>query len=159
MAEKTIAVKIPVGRPAYVQTSEVRYDAKGCWLGREVILFQETFSKGKRSVFSKFLAVLSVVVSVSISRTLCKLASIQQAALKAIRNSAVAANNELYGRERRCIRMPDIDIHDPKYRFDERVQRLIGRGRTKHEAEEIVEFVIRTKEGLTKSELKDSVEP
>ena len=45
MAEKTIAVKIPVRRPAYVQTSEVRYDAKGCWLGREVILFQETFSK------------------------------------------------------------------------------------------------------------------
>jgi transcription initiation factor IIE alpha subunit len=40
-----------------------------------------------------------------------------------------------------------------------RVQRLIGRGRTKHEAEEIVEFVIRTKEGLTKSELKSSVEP
>jgi transcription initiation factor IIE alpha subunit len=40
-----------------------------------------------------------------------------------------------------------------------RVQRLIGRGRTKHEAEEIVEFVIRTKEGLTKSELRSSVEP
>jgi len=55
--------------------------------------------------------------------------------------------------------MPDIDIHDPKYRLDERVQRLIGRGRTKHEAEEIVEFVIRTKEGLTKSELRSSVEP
>ena len=55
--------------------------------------------------------------------------------------------------------MPDIDLHDPKYRFAERVQRLIGRGRTKHEAEEIVEFVIRTKEGLTKSELRSSVEP
>jgi hypothetical protein len=41
---KTIAVKIPVGRPAYIQTSEVRYDAKGCCLGREVILVQETFS-------------------------------------------------------------------------------------------------------------------
>ena len=56
-------------------------------------------------------------------------------------------------------RRGEIDIHDPKYRFDERVQRLIGRGRTKHEAEEIVEFVIRTKEGLTKSELRSSVEP
>jgi hypothetical protein len=47
-------------------------------------------------------------------------------------------------------RRGEIDIHDPKYRFDERVQRLIGR---------IVEFVIRTKEGLTKSELRSSVEP
>jgi hypothetical protein len=39
-----------------------------------------------------------------------------------------------------------VDIHDPKYRFDERVQRLINRGRTKEEAEDIVKDVILTKE-------------
>ena len=40
----------------------------------------------------------------------------------------------------------DIDFTDPKWRYDERVQRLVNRGRTEKEAKEIVEEVIRTKE-------------
>lgn len=40
----------------------------------------------------------------------------------------------------------EIDFTDPKWRYDERVQRLMNRGRTKEEAEEIVRDVIRTKE-------------
>ena len=40
----------------------------------------------------------------------------------------------------------EIDIHDPKYRYNERVKRLVARGRTEEEAREIVEEVIRTKE-------------
>lgn len=39
------------------------------------------------------------------------------------------------------------DLHDPKYRFRERVQRLVNlHNRTRKEAEEIVTTVIRTKE-------------
>ena len=39
-----------------------------------------------------------------------------------------------------------IDFTDPKWRFAERVQRLVDRGRTREEAEEIVKTVITTKE-------------
>jgi hypothetical protein len=39
-----------------------------------------------------------------------------------------------------------IDLKDPKWRFEERVQRLENRGRTRKEAEEIVKYVIETKE-------------
>lgn len=39
-----------------------------------------------------------------------------------------------------------IDLTDPQWRFAERVQRLVDRGRTKKEAEEIVRTVIETKE-------------
>jgi hypothetical protein len=44
-----------------------------------------------------------------------------------------------------------VDIHDPKYRFEERVKRLVeayedSRGITRAVAEEIVKFVIDTKE-------------
>jgi len=38
------------------------------------------------------------------------------------------------------------DLSDPKWRFDERVKRLVDRGRTKEEAEDIVRTVITTKE-------------
>ena len=45
----------------------------------------------------------------------------------------------------------EIDIHDPKYRFEERVTRLVeayedSRGITRAVAEEIVRKVIETKE-------------
>lgn len=40
----------------------------------------------------------------------------------------------------------EIDFTDPKWRYDERVKRLVARGRTKEEAEEIVKEVILTKE-------------
>jgi hypothetical protein len=39
-----------------------------------------------------------------------------------------------------------VDFSDPQWRFEERVQRLVDRGRTKTEAEEIVRTVITTKE-------------
>ena len=39
-----------------------------------------------------------------------------------------------------------INIHDPQYRYEERVKRLMDRGRTQREAEEIVTTVILTKE-------------
>lgn len=39
-----------------------------------------------------------------------------------------------------------IDFNDPKYRFAERVKNLIKKGRTKEEAEEIVQTVITKKE-------------
>jgi predicted Ser/Thr protein kinase len=39
-----------------------------------------------------------------------------------------------------------IDFTNSKYRFDERVERLVNRGRTKKEAEEIVKWVIEHKE-------------
>jgi predicted Ser/Thr protein kinase len=39
-----------------------------------------------------------------------------------------------------------IDFTDPKWRFEERVERLVNRGRTKKEAEEIVKWVIEHKE-------------
>jgi predicted Ser/Thr protein kinase len=39
-----------------------------------------------------------------------------------------------------------IDLKDPKWRFKERVDRLVNKGHTQKEAEEIVERVIRTKE-------------
>jgi hypothetical protein len=39
-----------------------------------------------------------------------------------------------------------IDFADPKWRFEERVARLMNRGRTKEEAEEIVRYVIEHKE-------------
>jgi hypothetical protein len=38
------------------------------------------------------------------------------------------------------------DYTDPKWRFDERVQNLMNRGRTQQEAEQIVKYVIDTKE-------------
>ena len=41
-----------------------------------------------------------------------------------------------------------IDFTDPKWRFKERVQRLVDRGRTRKEAEEIVKYVIETKEEI-----------
>lgn len=40
----------------------------------------------------------------------------------------------------------EIDVHDPKYRFDERVRNLVAKGRTQQEAEVIVTTVITTKE-------------
>lgn len=40
-----------------------------------------------------------------------------------------------------------IDYSDPKWRFAERVKRLIAKGLTKQEAEETVKRVIETKEG------------
>lgn len=41
----------------------------------------------------------------------------------------------------------EIDLQDPKYRFKERVMRLMNaHNRTQSEAEEIVQTVIRTKE-------------
>ena len=39
-----------------------------------------------------------------------------------------------------------IDFADPKYRFEERVKRLIDKGCTKEEAETIVKYVILNKE-------------
>lgn len=39
-----------------------------------------------------------------------------------------------------------VDFTDSKWRFDEQVKRLVNRGRTKEEAEEIVKTVITTKE-------------
>jgi hypothetical protein len=53
----------------------------------------------------------------------------------------------------------DIDIHEGKYRFEERVQHLVLKGRTEDEAKKIVEWVIRTKENpLTTSETGSTVE-
>lgn len=40
----------------------------------------------------------------------------------------------------------EIDFVDPKWRFAERVENLIKKGRTREEAEEIVKIVITTKE-------------
>ena len=40
-----------------------------------------------------------------------------------------------------------IDFNAPKWRFDERVNNLVKKGRTKEEAEEIVREVILAKEG------------
>jgi len=42
-----------------------------------------------------------------------------------------------------------IDYLDPKWRFEERVERLIRKGCTREEAEAIVRNVIETKEGGT----------
>lgn len=42
--------------------------------------------------------------------------------------------------------MESVDIYDPKFRFEERVQHLVAKGRTREEAEEIVKTVITTKE-------------
>lgn len=39
-----------------------------------------------------------------------------------------------------------LDFADPKWRFAERVINLMNRGRTKEEAEDIVKYVIETKE-------------
>ncbi len=39
-----------------------------------------------------------------------------------------------------------VDYNDAKWRFDERVNNLVKKGRTKEEAEEIVRYVIETKE-------------
>lgn len=39
-----------------------------------------------------------------------------------------------------------IDFSDPKWRLEERVQNLMNRGRTREEAEDIVKYVIETKE-------------
>lgn len=45
-----------------------------------------------------------------------------------------------------------IDFTDPKYRFDERVKRLMDKhGRTKQEAEDMVKYVIETKENCNDS--------
>lgn len=41
---------------------------------------------------------------------------------------------------------PHIDFANPKWRFKERIQRLIAKGRTPEEAEEIVVRVITEKE-------------
>ena len=38
------------------------------------------------------------------------------------------------------------DFSDPKWRFEERVTRLVNKGLTREEAEEIVKKVIETKE-------------
>jgi hypothetical protein len=43
--ERIIEIAIPIGRPAYISTDEARYDAKGNWLGREVKLIEQTFSR------------------------------------------------------------------------------------------------------------------
>ena len=40
----------------------------------------------------------------------------------------------------------DVDFSDPQWRFEERVSRLVDRGRTETEAREIVKTVILTKE-------------
>lgn len=40
-----------------------------------------------------------------------------------------------------------LDLNDPRWRFSERVQNLMNRGRTREEAEQIVKYVIETKEG------------
>lgn len=40
----------------------------------------------------------------------------------------------------------NVDVHDPKYRFEDRVQNMIKKGRTREEAEQIVTTVILTKE-------------
>jgi predicted Ser/Thr protein kinase len=49
-----------------------------------------------------------------------------------------------------------IEFTDPRYRFEERVQRLVNRGRTQQEAEEIVKYVIETKEQPEEQCLKTS---
>jgi hypothetical protein len=45
-----------------------------------------------------------------------------------------------------CDKCKAVDYSDPKWRYDARVKRLIGKGRTKEEAEEVVKMVITTKE-------------
>lgn len=42
--------------------------------------------------------------------------------------------------------MNEVDLTDPKYRYEERVERLINKGLTRKEAEEVVTTVIKTKE-------------
>ena len=54
MTTRTIEVKLPVGRPAYITTDGVRYDAKGNWLGREVIYINETFSREEAEILRQF---------------------------------------------------------------------------------------------------------
>jgi len=39
-----------------------------------------------------------------------------------------------------------VDYTDPQWRFEERVNNLVKKGRTRKEAEEIVKYVIETKE-------------
>lgn len=40
----------------------------------------------------------------------------------------------------------EVNLDDPKYRFEARVKRLMGQGLTRKDAEEVVETVILTKE-------------
>jgi hypothetical protein len=40
----------------------------------------------------------------------------------------------------------DVNLHDPKYRFEARVKRLVDKGLTREEAEQVVTTVITTKE-------------
>src|SRR5208282_5569298 len=55
MATRTVEVKLPVGRPAYVVvTDKVRYDAKGNWLGHEAVLIEETFSEDEARVLRQY---------------------------------------------------------------------------------------------------------
>ena len=54
----TVTVQLPKGRPAYISTDQIRYDERGNWLGREVILVEKTFSKGEAETLQRFLGCL-----------------------------------------------------------------------------------------------------
>lgn len=52
-----------------------------------------------------------------------------------------------------------VNINDPKYRFEERVKRLVGKGLSEQDAKEVVETVIRTKEQEPYPELELVISP